>query len=71
MAMAPFREFLALVILDGDFDLPQHLSVDPAVQADQIAEIVFHFKEPRASGRYIFIKDAPFRSHFPGYESFS
>ena len=22
--MAPFREFLALVILDGDFDLPQH-----------------------------------------------
>jgi len=30
MAMAPFREFLALVILDGDFDLPQHLSVDPA-----------------------------------------
>jgi len=24
MAFAPFRDFLALVILDGDFDLPQH-----------------------------------------------
>ena len=24
MAFAPFREFLALIILDGDFDLPQH-----------------------------------------------
>jgi len=25
MAFAPFRDFLALIILDGDFDLPQHL----------------------------------------------
>jgi hypothetical protein len=24
MAFAPFRDFLALIILDGDFDLPQH-----------------------------------------------
>ena len=40
-------------------------------KADQIAEIVFPFKELRASGRYIFIKAAPFRSHFTGYESFS
>ena len=24
MAFAPFRDFLALVILDGDVDLPQH-----------------------------------------------
>ena len=34
--MAPFREFLALVILDGDFDLPQHLSVDPAHRRTQL-----------------------------------
>lgn len=34
--MAPFREFLALVILDGDFDLPQHLSVDPAHRRAQL-----------------------------------
>ena len=35
--MAPFREFLALVILDGDFDLPQHLSVDPAHRRAQLS----------------------------------
>ena len=34
--MAPFREFLALVILDGDFNLPQHLSVDPAHRRTQL-----------------------------------
>ena len=34
--MAPFCEFLALVILDGDFDLPQHLSVDPAHRRAQL-----------------------------------
>ena len=25
MALAPFREFLSLIVLDGNFDLPQHL----------------------------------------------
>ena len=25
MALAPFREFLPLIVLDGNFDLPQHL----------------------------------------------
>ena len=34
--MAPFRNFLALIILDGDFDLAQHLSADPAYRRTQL-----------------------------------
>ena len=30
MALAPFREFLPLIVLDGHFDLPQHLLADLA-----------------------------------------
>lgn len=36
MALAPFRDFLALIIFDGDFDLAQHLSVDPAYCRTQL-----------------------------------
>lgn len=34
--MAPFRDFLALIIFDGDFDLTQHLSADPAHRRTQL-----------------------------------
>ena len=36
MALAPFRDFLALIIFDGDFDLAQHLSADPAYRRAQL-----------------------------------
>lgn len=34
--MAPFRDFFALIIFDGDFDLAQHLSADPAHRRTQL-----------------------------------
>ncbi|MSC86273.1 hypothetical protein EAI89_20935 [Eubacterium sp. am_0171] len=37
MALAPFRDFLALIIFDGDFDLTQHLSADPAYRRTQLS----------------------------------
>ena len=38
MALAPFREFLPLIVLDGHFDLPQHLFADLAHRRAQCGD---------------------------------
>ena len=36
MSFCPFRAFLALVLFDGDLDLPQHLLIDGADRRSQL-----------------------------------
>jgi len=59
MVLAPFRVFLTLIIFNGDFYLPQHLSADPAYRCTKLGGGCRGVKVE--DGKEIFMLEAVFR----------